>query len=335
MKKSLRSKEFSESPWLLLVHQVPPKPAYFRVKVWRRLQKIGAVPIKNSVYVLPKSDKANESFEWIVREIAAAGGDSMICEARLVEGLTDKQVEDIFNNHRNLDYDALSRQAENLKKKLLKKSSSAATARSKLKEAAIRFRRLFDDILAIDFFGASRREVAHGLIIGLEKLAVKPDVKNLEDMPIPTNLKGRTWVTRRGIHIDRMASAWLIRRFIDKDAKFKFVEPKGYKPFAGELRFDMFEAEFTHEGDMCTFEILLKRMNLAQSALRIIGEIVHDLDLGDSKHNRPESAGIEAVIDGIATAHNDDETRLSRSCAVFDDINNYFSKKPLVRADKK
>ncbi len=328
MKKSSRSKKFSEGRWLLLIHQIPPKPGYFRVKVWRRLQKIGAVPIKNSVYVLPKSDQANESLEWIVREIAASKGDAMICEARLIEGMTDLDVEGIFNNHRNADYDALIRRAENLKKNFSKKSSSAEAARSSRKEAATRLRRLFDDVLAIDFFGASRREVAHGLIIGLEKLAVKPDAANLAEKPIPTNLKGRTWVTRKGVHIDRMASAWLIRRFIDKDAKFKFVEHKGYKPSAGELRFDMFEAEFTHEGDLCTFEVLLARMNLAENALRVVGEIVHDIDLRDSKYNRPETAGIEAVIDGIAKAHNDDETRLSRSCAVFDDVAKYFSKKP-------
>jgi hypothetical protein len=328
IKNKSRSNEFSGSRWLLLIHHVPPKPAYFRVKIWRRLQKIGAVPIKNSVYVLPKSDQANESFEWIVREIAGAGGDSMICEARLIDGLTDREVENIFKADRNNYYGALIDEAENLKKKFSKKNGSTESERARLKGAATRLKVQFDGIVALDFFGANRKVAARALINGLEKLTEKPDVRRIADMPIPKDLKGRTWVTRRGMHIDRMASAWLIKRFIDKNAKFKFVEHKGYKPLAGELRFDMFEAEFTHEGDMCTFEVLLKRMNIAQSPLQTIAEIIHDLDLKDAKYNRPETAGVEAVIDGIATANDEDETRLARSIAVFDDIKFFFDKKP-------
>jgi len=132
--------------------------------------------------------------------------------------------------------------------------------------------------------------------------------------------RGRTWVTRAGIKVDRMASAWLIRRFIDPEARFKFVPAQGYPPEPRELRFDMFEAEFTHEGDLCTFEVLVQRFGLGDPALRVIAEIVHDVDLKDSKYGRAEAPGIGQLVAGIAAAHADDEERLRRGTALFDDL---------------
>ena len=140
-------------------------------------------------------------------------------------------------------------------------------------------------------------------------------------------LKGRVWVTRRGVYVDRIASAWLIRRFIDPDARFKFVPAKGYVPEPGELRFDMYEGEYTHEGDRCTFEVLLARMGLDDPALAAIGEIVHDIDLKDAKFGREEASGIARVMDGIAAANKDDQRRLERGAAVLDDFYEYFRRK--------
>src|SRR3954467_2080088 len=123
--------------------------------------------------------------------------------------------------------------------------------------------------------------------------------------------------SREGVHIDRIGSAWLIRRFIDPDARFKFVPGKGYRPQEGELRFDMFQAEFTHEGDKCTFEVLLERADLKDSALRAIAEIIHDVDLRDNKYGRDEAIGIRTLIDGIAVATSDDLERIARGAEVF------------------
>jgi hypothetical protein len=133
-------------------------------------------------------------------------------------------------------------------------------------------------------------------------------------------LRGRTWVTRQGIFVDRIASAWLIRRFIDPDARFTFVAPQGYVPAPGELRFDMFQAEYTHEGDRCTFETLLRRFALDDPALVPIAEIVHDIDLKDGKFGREDALGIERVLAGIAAAHADDATRLEHGAALFDGL---------------
>jgi hypothetical protein len=141
------------------------------------------------------------------------------------------------------------------------------------------------------------------------------------------SFQDRTWVTRKGIHVDRMASAWLIRRFIDPHARFKFVPAKGYQPQPGEIRFDMYEAEFTHEGDRCTFEVLIERVGLSDPGLRPIAEIVHDIDLKDAKFAREEAPGIDRIIAGIAMANKDDETRLVRGSALFEGLYEYFKRK--------
>jgi hypothetical protein len=189
-------------------------------------------------------------------------------------------------------------------------------------------------VVGIDFFGADGRQAAEAALAGLEAQLLKPDTdgrpeERRMDEDGLRGLHGRTWVTREGVHVDRIASAWLIRRFIDAEASFKFVPSKGYVVQPGELRFDMFKAEFTHEGDRCTFEVLCERAGLKDPAVGMLGEIVHDIDLKDAKFGREETAGIAGLIGGIVLAHSDDEQRLARGAAVFEDLYRHFrSKKP-------
>ena len=129
-----------------------------------------------------------------------------------------------------------------------------------------------------------------------------------------------TWVTRQGVFIDRIASAWLIRRFIDPQAEFSFVPARGYKPRPGDLRFDMYQGEYTHVGDRCTFETLLAEFGLDDKALAAIGEIVHDIDCKDDKFGREETAGVLAVVQGIANATKSDAERVERGAMVFDGL---------------
>jgi len=136
---------------------------------------------------------------------------------------------------------------------------------------------------------------------------------------------GRTWVTRRDVHVDRMASAWLIRRFIDPEARFEFVVPRGYRPLAGELRFDMLDAEYTHVGERCTFQVLLERFGVTDPALAAIGEIVRDIDCKDSKYGRAETQGFAAMINAIAETVPEDEERLARSAPLFEGLRTHFS----------
>lgn len=316
--------------WLLLIHQLPAKPAYLRVKIWRRLQGIGAVAVKNAVYALPVSEQTQEDFEWLRREIAEAGGEAMVCEARLIEGLSDHEVRALFDAARDAEYEAIAKEARTLASSV--KRSPSPERRSEAKAQLARLRNRLTQVVAIDFFGANGREAAEGLVAGLEaKLADDASDTAPEGMPtsaLLSALKGKTWVTRRGVHVDRIASAWLIRRFIDPDAKLKFVPARGYKPQPGELRFDMFEAEYTHEGDRCTFEVLLARAGPHDRALRAIAEIVHDIDLKDAKFGRDETAGIATLITGLAIETVDDDARIARGTEIFDSLYAYFRKKP-------
>lgn len=241
-------------PWLLFIHQLPQKPDYLRVKVRRRLLRIGAVPLRGSVYVLPATEESREDFQWLQEEIKAEGGEAIVCEAGFVLGISDEEVRAMFEP----------------------------------------------------------REAPRGGV-------VRSGVERVEP--------GRTWVTRRDLHVDRMASAWLIRKFIDPEAAMKFVEPRGYQPLPGELRFDMLDAEYTHVGERCTFQVLLDRLGPPDPALVAIGEVVRDIDCKDSRYGRVETQGVAAMLNAIAGTVADDEERLSRSAPLFDGLRTHFTRR--------
>ena len=305
------------------MHQLPHKPVGLRVKVWRRLQQQGAIAIKNSVYALPLSDSAREDFQWLAREITESGGEATVCAAELVEGLTDAQVHALFNAARDAQYAELTEEARELVTAGERRKSDEAWPL-----AVSKLRKRLEEVVAIDFLGAPGRMAAETLVVRLEQLLAErsdrlPGATASSERTAP---RGATWVTRRGIHVDRMASAWLIRRFVDPAARFRFVDPRNYRHESGELRFDMFEAEYTHEGDLCTFEVLLSRFGPGSAALRALGEMVHDVDLKDSKFARPETPGFERVIAGVALGHAQDEDRLARASALLDDLHTAFER---------
>ncbi|HEV2720505.1 MAG TPA: chromate resistance protein ChrB domain-containing protein [Thermoanaerobaculia bacterium] len=307
--------------WLLLIHQLPPTPPYLRVKVARRMQRIGAVAIKNTVYVLPAAENTLEDFQWTVREIRAGGGEANVFEARVVEGLTDAEIQQLFTSVRDDDYARLAEEAKALLKAASRKKRAGAPLGAELQQ----LRERMAEIQAIDYFGAAKGQVVAALLDQVAgRLAGAPPAPPRRP---PAAYRGRTWVTRTGVHVDRMSSAWLIRRFIDGDAKFKFVQGKQYTPQPGEVRFDMFDAEFTHEGDRCTFEVLADRMGIDDPAVRAIGELVHDIDLKETKFNRPETPGVALLINGMAMAHHGDEERLARAASVLEDLYVVYQKK--------
>ena len=312
--------------WLILIHQLPAKPAYARVKAWRRLQALGAVTVKNAVYALPASEDSREDFAWLAKEIAEMGGEAIVLEANLVEGLNDHDMQALFDGARDEDYARIAEEA----RAVAERRGEEADDRELAEKAAqvARLRKQLDQVVAIDFFGSNGRLAAQGLVSGLEAEMQGRDVMtSVEPAPPAGPLTRRTWVTRRQIQVDRIASAWLIRRFIDREARFKFVPSSGYLPEAGELRFDMFEGEFTHQGDRCTFEVLLNHAGLSDAALTAIGEIIHDIDLKDDKYGRAETAGVKSLIAGIATPTADDEQRLARGAVLLDGLYDSFALK--------
>lgn len=234
-------------PWLLLIHQLPPKPDYLRVKVRRRLHAIGAVQLKPTVYALPDGGDSLEDFQWLRRDVEAMGGSAMICRAEFLAGITDMEIGALWETG--------------------------------------------EDEVPMATEGRAER--------------VEP---------------GRTWVTRIGVQVDRIASAWLIRRFIDEEARFKFVPGLGYEPEPGELLFDMYEGHYTHEGELCTFQVLQRRFGLEDQGLTLIGEIVHDIDCKDNRYHQAAMAGVEQLIRGIVAATDDDLERLARGAELFDHL---------------
>jgi hypothetical protein len=312
--------------WALLIHQLPTEPAYLRVKIGRRLGRIGAVALKNSVYVLPASETSSEDFQWVRREIVEGGGEATVAEAELVDGLSDKEVEAKFREVSDLAYAEIVREARELTAGLKRKKSAPSEAkRAELLEAAERLERRIEAVSATDFFGAPLRETAATLVMDLRARAEPPKAAEKPSAQREGATRGRTWVTRTGIHVDRIGSAWLIKRLIDPDATFKYVAPKGYEPLGGELRFDMFEAEYSHEGDHCTFETLLDRFALDEPGLRAVAEVVHDIDLKEAKYNRPETAGFAACLAGLCRGHRDDDERLRRGSVLFDGLLAHFA----------
>jgi hypothetical protein len=317
-----------EPLWLLLIHQIPPKPSYLRVKIGRRLQKLGAVAVKNSVYALPGSEGAREDFNWVLREIVEGGGDGSVVEARLVEGLTDEQLREMFRAARDAEYDELSQEARKVTQQKPRRGAPLEDKRTSFEAPLVRLQKRLAEIAEVDFFAARGREPVEGLLRDLAQRLVPPaETSERKEAVVEPKPKGATWVTRTGIHVDRMASAWLIRRFIDGKARFKFVVAKQYQHKKGELRFDMFDGEFTHLGELCTFEVLLARFKLQDAGLARLAEIIHDIDLKDDKYGRPEKAGIEQLVNAIASAHPQDEVRLARAGVAFDDLYELFKRK--------
>lgn len=293
--------------WLLLIHQLPPKPDYFRVKIWRRLQGLGAVAIKNSVYALPFTAQASEDFQWLRKEITAGGGEASVCRAAFVDGLSDDQVESLFRTARDADYAEVARAAERIE-------SPADAAR---------LERRLRDIAELDHFSAGGRKAAEAAVAKLKGRSTKGRKQRGERSPMR-----QTWITRPDVHVDRIASAWLIKRFIDPKARFAFGDAR-----EGAVSFDMFDGDYTHEGDRCTFEVLRQRFGLEQDdALRLIAEMVHDVDVKDGKFGRAETPGFDRMIAGVVKRNARDEARIERGSELLNDLYESIQPSPPARS---
>ena len=303
--------------WLLLVHSVPAEPLYLRAKVRRLLDRAGAIALKKAVYALPPLEGSREALERIANEAAAGGGHGFVAECTFLDPRTDELLIESSRSARRADYRELI-------------ASVAGLGGGANPESVARARRRFDAIRRIDFFDAPGRHRVESL---LSRLGDGSGARRSSSDAPPglAELAGRVWATRRGVQIDRIASAWLIRRFIDPDAEFRFIDPKEERR-QDELRFDMVGGDFTHEGDGCTFETLMRRLGSADPALRHVAEIVHDIDIKDGKFGRADAPGVQQVILGLVLQSADDSERLRRGFTLFDDLYASFrSRNPVPR----
>ena len=300
--------------WLILVHRIPPRPLYLRAKMRQRLADVGAVAVKNSVYLLPHGADALEDLQWIAQEIVTGGGDAHLFSGDFVDGVASDAAVTQFREARNTDYDALAEEA-----RAAMKAARSAAAVAELATAHTRLLRRLEEIRRIDFFDAERRATAEEALAAIETRLQKDRKEETRMLKAKPELRGKTWVTRPGVKIDRMASAWFIRRFVDPKARFRFADPATPRK-DGELRFDMVGGDFTHEEDRCTFETLIGRVGLPDKGVRAIAEIVHDLDLKDGKYGRAEAAGVRMMLDGLMARTENNEERIDRALVIFDDL---------------
>lgn len=310
--------------WLVLIHQIPPKPDALRVKIWRRLQQIGAVAIKQSVYVMPSSEQSHEDLSWTLKEITDGGGEGSISELRLIEGLTDEQIISQFRRARKSDYEKIIREANHLLAKWSQGNIEAKDLSLKMNGQLEKLRRQFDSIVTIDFFKTPEREATHQLIRDLDARFSG----NLTDAIVPEQglsaLQGKVWITRKNIFVDRIACGWLIRRFVDHTAVFKYVDSDSYRTHPGEIRFDMYDGEYTHEGNRCTFEVMIRRLNLQDRGLTTLAGVIHDIDLKENKYNHVETDGLNALLIGLTLSEPDDETRMTRGAQLIENLYTFY-----------
>ncbi len=316
----------SPKKWLLLIHQIPPKPNALRVKIWRRLQQVGAVAIKQSVYAMPLSEQSREDLSWILREIVEGGGDGSISEARFVEGLTDEQIIALFQSARKSEYENIIQDANLLLAEWSSGQNDPRDPAVRGPAQVLKLQRRLDNVTAIDFFQAPERGTAEILLKELAtRLSGQASTETTAEIKLH-NLKGKTWVTRKNLFVDRMACGWLIRRFVNEGAVFKFVSDPQYVPKSNELRFDMFDGEFTHEGDRCTFEVMIQRLQLHDRALVSLAEVVHDIDLKEAKYGRAETDGLNALLTGLVASQPDDDQRMVEGFRLFENLYAYFQR---------
>jgi hypothetical protein len=303
------------NPWLLLVLQLPARPSNARVKTWRRLQQLGAVSVKNAVYVLPNSAQALEDFEWLRSEIECVKGQANIFSASSIDGVRNDDIVEQFQTARATDYKHLLKDIRLTQKRVTRVSNHD----DELIRSAQQLRERLTRVRAIDFFSASGGEDAEREIKAVEQ-SVRRTAESLVTQGLrhldPKEYRTRRWVTRPRPGVDRFASAWLISRFIDPEATFDFVSDA--KNVHDAVPFDMFGGGFGHEGDLCTFEVLASRFRIADVAVRRIGEIVHDLDLKEERFRAPQAPGIGVVVEGLRATFRDDSELLREGIVLFE-----------------
>src|SRR5438552_3294931 len=285
-------RDMKTATWLLLLYALPTRRNAARVSLWRKLRKFGAVQLKTSGYVLPDDPVQYERCQWLAKQIQDAGGEATLMRVAEIDGMSKQQIVGMFNEARGADYKELAaacRAALSPHKKRKK---------SELADALEKQRRRFSEIREIDYFNSPAAHDAQMLLERMEK-ALAPQTNAAQARRLHAHeFQGKIWLTRPRPGIDRAGSAWLIRKFIDSKAKFIFAMDPTARPLA--LPFDMAGVEFSHHGDDCTFETLVKRFSITDKAVLQIAQMVHDADLEDHKFHKPECLGLNAVLAGWA-----------------------------------
>ena len=318
--------------WLLFFYTLPSKPVRNRMTIWRKLLKAGALPFKGSVYILPYTEEHHELLTWLVSEVISLKGEGSFVRVEKTETNDNQQIISLFNERREAAYQRILREIDEIERKLSSsKIGGASQDKKKLTKQIRKSQRDFEDIRKIDFF-LSKRGLEVGkrldrIVItfnGLAGTETKKHTVAISPVRIE-DYQDKTWATRKRPFVDRFASAWLIKNFIDKNPSFAFIDEKDLDKMGKDVvSFDIRGGRFTHAGDLCTFEVLMKSFSLKDKTLKKIAEIVHELDLKDDKFRTPAAKGIEDILSGIRKTAKDDYEALEKGMSIFEML--YVSK---------
>lgn len=294
--------------WLMLMYSLPTRQSAERVSLWRKLKKFGALPFKTSAYVLPNEALHRERFQWLAKQVLDGGGDATLVLVTEIEGLSSDQMVGLFNDAREFEYNELTQELNKLAQRNKDKKRESFEAEVE------KLNRHFHEIREIDFFHCPAAHDAEMLLKRTEGM-FRPKTRTVTKLKAE-DFTGKAWLTRPRPEVDRAGSAWLIRKYIDSKARFVF----GERPtvFPGAIPYDMFDVEFTHQGEDCTFETLIARFDIQDPAVRQIAEMIHDADIEDGKFERVEGIGIDRLLKGWAKQGLGDLQILAKGFECFD-----------------
>lgn len=305
--------------WLLLLYQIPAKSDSERVRIWRGLQKMGAVQVKNSVAAVPNISFFRRVLVETAKDIDAKGGEAFITEGTFLFGLSNESLRQTYAMQLSAEFKSLAQEIREQQKgatgkvsanELMKWDHKKTKFNGRMKELA---ERSIGSVDGEEQCLNSLRDFENKLKgISLKSIVPKSKTK------IPSS--GAVWVTRKNLYIDRLASAWLIKRYIDPKAQFHFVDMDKYNYKPEHIRFDVFEGEYGHVGDKCTFEVLVESFKLKNKSINTLAEVIHDLDIDDQKFDRREAVGIRMALEGVVRAYKDDSERLQMAMNLFDSL---------------
>jgi hypothetical protein len=312
----MKSKSRS-SKWLLLLYQIPTKSETERVRIWRALQKLGAVSVKNSVTAVPDTSFFKNAILEVATDITSIGGEAILTEGNFIFGLDENSLLQTYSSQLDVEYKNLAKEIREASKEV--SSNLTSSDLMKWEHKRTRFQSKLNALVERSISSVDGEDQCnHSLTAFEKKLSGITDKAGKKDFVRPP--VGSVWVTRKDPHVDRLASAWLIKRFIDPKAEIRFVDMDKYSWDKSHVRFDVFNAEFGHVGEQCTFEVLIARFKIKRPAVRVLAEIVHDLDIQDQKYDRRETEGIRMALDGVIRGYRNDEERLQSAMSLLDSL---------------
>jgi len=311
--------------WLLIFYSVPSHPVSNRMKIWRKLAKTGAVQLKGAVYILPATEEHEEFLQWLIGEVKTMGGDGAFVRTAEIGTMTDADIRRLFTMQADQEYNRLEKILDVLERKIqsVRRGTKSEEGKRLAAEAA-KFSKEFEEAGKRDHFASPTGQTMKKRIQALDAALRETGKKAPADAAMVTarrlqDYQGKNWATRKNPFVDRMASAWLIKRFIDPKSSFVFIDERNVASLDNStLAFDMRGAAFTHVGELCTFEVLVKSFGIKDKAVKKIAEIVHDLDVKDDKYGKPEAPGVEEILAGIRKTAKNDTDGLERGMATFE-----------------